>query len=193
MSAFDDLVRAGKVRAVGLSDTPAWYATKAAMLGGPPITALQLEYSLVERSIEPEFVPLAREFGIAVQPWSALGAGFLTGKYTRDGARTTGRGRLTEHTPGRTDHDRRWAVLDEVKAVAAELGATPAQVAMHWVTRQPAIAGTLAGATSPEQLTETLGALRLEPSADQLDRLTAVSAPDLPFPHGILAQLNADL
>ncbi|RSD11550.1 aldo/keto reductase [Amycolatopsis eburnea] len=192
VAAFDDLVRAGKIRAAGLSDVPAWYATKAAMLGGPPVTALQLEYSLIERAIEAEFVPLAREFGIAIQPWGAIGGGFLTGKYTRDGG---GTGRLA--APGdaglRASPGNRWAVLDAVRDVAAEVGATPAQVALHWVTRRPAMPAPLIGARSPEQLAETLGALTLEVTGAQLDRLTEVSAPELPFPHGILARLNAGL
>jgi aryl-alcohol dehydrogenase-like predicted oxidoreductase len=179
VSAFDDLVRAGKVRAVGLSDVPAWYATKAAMLGGQPITAMQLEYSLVERSIETEHVPLAQEFGIAVQPWGAIGGGFLSGKYTRDGSAG---GRLA----GEGHSERRWAVLDVVREIAAAAGCTPAQVAMHWVTRQPAIAGTLVGARTPEQLTDTVGALALDLPAEQLDRLTDVSSPELPFPHSII-------
>jgi aryl-alcohol dehydrogenase-like predicted oxidoreductase len=190
MAAFGDLLGAGKIRAVGLSDVPAWYATKAAMLGGPPVTALQLEYSLVERAIEAEYVPLAREFGVAVQPWGAIGGGFLSGKYTRDGA---GEGRLAEGASYRSLPETRWAVLDVVREVAAEAGATPAQVALHWVTGRPAMPAPLIGARSPEQLAETLGALELDLTAAQLDRLTAVSAPELPFPHGILARLNAGL
>ena len=192
VAAFDDLVRAGKIRAAGLSDVPAWYATKAAMLGGPPVTALQLEYSLIERAIEAEFVPLAREFGIAVQPWGAIGGGFLTGKYTRDGE-GTGRLALPGDAGFRASPETRWAVLDAVREVAAEVGATPAQVALHWVTRRPSMPAPLIGARSPEQLAETLGALTLEVTDAQLDRLTEVSAPELPFPHGILARLNAGL
>ncbi|MGW4527042.1 aldo/keto reductase [Amycolatopsis sp. NPDC004378] len=190
MAAFDDLVRAGKIRAAGLSDVPAWYATKAAMLGGPPVTALQLEYSLIERAIEAEYVPLAREFGIAVQPWGAIGGGFLSGKYTRDGA---GSGRLAEAAAFRSLPDTRWAILDAVREVAAEAGATPAQVALHWVTRRPEMPAPLIGARTTEQLTETLGALTLGLTGAQLDRLTEVSAPELPFPHGVLARLNAGL
>ncbi|WP_206794468.1 aldo/keto reductase [Amycolatopsis sp. MtRt-6] len=191
MAAFGDLVRAGKIRAVGLSDVPAWYATKAAMLGGPPVTALQLEYSLVERAVEAEYVPLAREFGIAIQPWGAIGGGFLSGKYSRDG----GAGRLAD--PGVAAFsalpESRWAVLDAVREVAAEAGATPAQVALRWVLSRPAVPAPLIGARTPEQLSETLGALALDVTAAQLDRLTEVSAPVFPFPHGILARLNADL
>jgi len=190
MTAFDDLVRAGKVRAVGLSDVPAWYATKAAMLGGPPVTALQLEFSLIERAIEAEYVPLAGEFGTAIQPWGALGGGFLSGKYTRDGA---GSGRLTGGAAFRALPESRWAILDVVREVAVEVGATPAQVALHWVTRRPRMPAPLIGARSPEQLAETLGALELDLTDAQLDCLTEVSAPELPFPHGILARLNAGL
>jgi aryl-alcohol dehydrogenase-like predicted oxidoreductase len=186
MAAFDDLMRSGKIRAVGLSDIPAWYATKAAMLGGPPVTALQLAYSLIERAIEAEYVPLAQEFGIAIQPWGAIGGGFLSGKYPRDG---TGTGRLT----GVDVPEERWAILDAVRDIAAEVEATPAQVALHWVTRRPAMPAPLIGARSPEQLTESLGALALTLTDAQLDRLTEVSARPLPFPHGVLALLNAGL
>ncbi|MCR6487994.1 aldo/keto reductase [Amycolatopsis sp. OK19-0408] len=190
MAAFDDLVRAGKVRAVGLSDVPAWYATKAAMLGGPPVTALQLEYSLIERAIEAEFVPLAKEFGVAVQPWGAIGGGFLSGKYTRDGG---GEGRLADGAAFRSLPERRWAILDVVREIATEVDATPAQVALHWVTRRPGMPAPLIGARSPEQLAETLGALTLGLTDAQLDRLTEASAPELPFPHRVLARLNAGL
>jgi aryl-alcohol dehydrogenase-like predicted oxidoreductase len=192
VAAFDDLVRAGKIRAFGLSDVPAWYATKAAMLGGPPVTALQLAYSLIERAVEAEHVPLAREFGIAIQPWGAIGGGFLTGKYTRDGA---GTGRLTgpDASAFRGVPESRWAVLDTVREIAAEVGATPAQVALHWVTRRPSMPAPLIGARSAEQLDETVGALALALTDAQLDRLAEVSAPPLPFPHSILAQLNANL
>ncbi|WP_326952176.1 aldo/keto reductase [Amycolatopsis sp. NBC_01286] len=186
MAAFDDLVRAGKIRAAGLSDVPAWYATKAAMLGGPPVTALQLAYSLIERAIEAEYVPLAQEFGIAIQPWGAIGGGFLSGKYTRDGE---GTGRLE----GADVPEPRWAILGAVREIATEVDATPAQVALHWVTRRLAMPAPLIGARSPEQLTESLGALTLDLTDTQVDRLTEMSATPLPFPHGILAQLNAGL
>jgi aryl-alcohol dehydrogenase-like predicted oxidoreductase len=190
MAAFDDLIRSGKVRAAGLSDVPAWYATKAAMLGGPPITAMQLEYSLVERSIEPEHAALAAEFGIAIQPWGAIGGGFLSGKYRRDDdGRVAGNGRLMNDLYG-GHPERRWAVLDVVREIAAEVGATPAQVAMHWVVRRPGIGGTLVGARSPEQLTDTVGALGLDLSQSQLDRLTEASTPSLPFPHSMFARFD---
>ncbi|GAA3579743.1 aldo/keto reductase [Amycolatopsis ultiminotia] len=183
VAAFDDLVRAGKVRAVGLSDVPAWYATKAAMLGGPPITSLQLEYSLVERVIENEYVPLAVEFGIAVQPWSPLAGGFLTGKYTRTGS---AEGRLTG-----TEHSAyRWDVLDVLREVAGKIDTTPAQLALHWVLRRPGVVSPIVGARSPEQLRETLGALTLDVPQDLLDRLTAAGRTTLPFPHKMIEWLR---
>ncbi len=193
VSAFDEVIRAGKVRAVGLSDVPAWYATKIAMLGGPPVTALQLEYSLVERSIEAEHLPLAAEFGIAVQPWSAIGGGFLSGKYRIEGDRTVGQGRLTDHEATRIRPAQHWATLATVREVAAEVGRTPAQVALRWVISREAVGGTLVGARTPGQLRDTIGALGLELSAEQVNRLTAVSAPTLPFPYGFLAEVNRPL
>ncbi|MQA02995.1 MAG: hypothetical protein GEV07_09815 [Streptosporangiales bacterium] len=98
MATFDVLVRSGKVRAVGLSDVPAWYATKAQLLadrrGWEPVAALQLEYSLVERNIEREHVPAARDLGIGLVPWGPLASGLLTGKYTRGADGPVGDGRL---------------------------------------------------------------------------------------------------
>ncbi|MBB4683091.1 aldo/keto reductase [Amycolatopsis jiangsuensis] len=183
VAAFDELVRAGKVRAVGLSDVPAWYATKAAMLGGPPITSLQLEYSLVERAIENEFVPLAGEFGIAVQPWSPLAGGFLTGKYSRTGA-AEGRLAGAEHSA------HRWAVLDVLRELAGENGATPAQLALHWVLRRPGVVSPIVGARSTEQLRDTLGALALDVPQDLVDRLTEGSRTELPFPYHVFERLR---
>src|SRR5262249_9073970 len=98
MRTLDDLVRAGKGRAIGLSDTPAWYLsrapTRAEWRGWEPIAALQLEYSLVERNIEREHVPAARELGIGICPWSPLASGLLTGKYRRGASGVEGEGRL---------------------------------------------------------------------------------------------------
>lgn len=99
MATFDAVVRSGKVRAVGLSDVPAWYLTKAQLLadrrGWEPVAALQVEYSLVERGIEREHVPAAADLGVAVVPWSPLASGFLTGKYRRGNENTVaGPGRL---------------------------------------------------------------------------------------------------
>lgn len=196
MSTFDSLVRGGKVRAVGLSNVPAWWAAKAQMLarhrGWEPVAALQLEYSLAERSIESEHLPAALNLGMAVVPWSPLANGFLTGKYPRNPAPDSGAGRLA---PGQrwpvtvVPTDRHWRILDALNAVAADVGGTPAQVALNWVTTRPGIVGTLVGATTVEQLDANLDALDLELSPDHLATLDAESrsAPAM-TPHSLFAR-----
>jgi aryl-alcohol dehydrogenase-like predicted oxidoreductase len=193
LATFDALVRAGKVRAVGLSDVPAWYLAKAQVLaagrGWAPVAAVQLEYSLVERHIEHEHVPAAADLGVGVVPWSPLASGFLTGKYARGtGADVAGAGRL-EALAGapflrrRTEQD--WGVLDTLTKIAAELGRSPAQVAINWVTRQHGVVSTLVGARTVEQLTTNLAALEVELTAEQSQRLDAAGRPDLHHPYNL--------
>lgn len=188
MAGFDTLVRDGKVRAVGLSNVPAWYAARAQTLahgrGWTPVAALQLEYSLVRREIEWEHVPAADALGMSVIPWYPLAGGFLTGKYARSGDGVTGPGRLDAgrgYPDTRPHPDRHWAVLDEVRAVAAELERPPAQIALAWLASRPAVASVLAGATSVEQLDANLEAVGLTLTAEQLDRLDRVSRPEAPM------------
>jgi aryl-alcohol dehydrogenase-like predicted oxidoreductase len=193
MATFDALVRDGRVRAVGLSDVPAWWATKAQMVanqhGWEPNAALQLEYSLLQRTIEWEHVPAATNLGLGVVAWSPLANGFLTGKYSTDGA---GEGRLA---PGRgwpmeqpPPSEHAWKVLDVVRQVAGEIGCQPAQVALNWVARR--VTSTLIGVTAPAQLDANLEALRIELSAAQIRALDDVSyqTPTM-FPHNLYARL----
>jgi aryl-alcohol dehydrogenase-like predicted oxidoreductase len=197
MATFDALVRSGKVRAVGLSNVPAWWATKAQMLarhrGWEPVAALQLEYSLVERSLEWELRPAARDLGMAIVPWSPLANGFLTGKYGRQPA--DGAGRLSPGTRWPmpvTPTEQHWRVLDVLRTVAADVGRTPAQVALNWVARRPAVVGTLVGATTVEQLDANLDALTVELSDRQHALLDEVSRPEpAPTPHSLFARLPA--
>ena len=195
MATFDALVRSGKTRAVGLSNIPAWWATKAQTLarhrGWEPVAALQLEYSLTERSIEWEHLPAALNLGMGVVPWSPLANGFLTGKYHRSLA-PTGAGRLS---PDRrwpmavALTDRHWRILAAVNAVAADVARAPAQVALNWVTTRPGVLGTLVGATTVEQLDANLDALEIDLSADQLTALDVEShsAPVM-TPHSLFAR-----
>jgi aryl-alcohol dehydrogenase-like predicted oxidoreductase len=135
MATLDALVRDGKVRAIGLSNVPAWYAAKAQTLaqarGWEPVAALQLEYSLIERTIEQEHAPAAAELGIGIIPWSPLGYGFLTGKYTRTDQGLAGSGRLaTGGWPDERGHpDQHWHILDAVTSASKDISRTPAQVA----------------------------------------------------------------
>jgi len=192
VSTLDDLVRAGKIRHYGFSDTPAWYLTRAQTLaekeGKETLIALQLEYSLVERNIEREHIPAAQQLGIGICPWSPLAGGFLTGKYKREGATGRGEGRL-EKTKGAGNpvfekfNERNWRVLSALLEVSRQLGRTPAQVALNWVATQPGITSTIIGATKLAQLEDNLAALDFQIPAELRNRLDEVSAIEAVHPY----------
>lgn len=193
----DDLVRAGKVRHFALSDVPAWYAARFATLaelrGWERPCALQLEYSLVERGIEDEFVPLGRATGMGIVVWSPLASGLLSGKYkpsrdSRDAVQ--GEGRLAAmaasgNTAFLKFSERNWAIVRELEAVAGEVGRSMAQVALAWVLGRPGIASVIVGATKPAQLDDNLGALELELPRELVARLDAASTRTPPFPYSL--------
>lgn len=193
LQTLGDLVRAGKVRYFGLSDMPAWYATKMATLAAahavPGPVAMQLEYSLVERTIEREYIPAARDLGMSVVPWSPLAGGFLAGKYQRPaaGAAPSGEGRLAGANPfGATKFtDRNWRVLDTLRTVSAEVGRPPAQVALAWVAGRPGIGASIIGASRPEQLRDNIASLEVALTAEQRRALDEASAPEPTFPYPI--------
>lgn len=193
LRAFDDLVTSGKVRYVGLSDVPAWYAARLQTLaeahGRERAIALQLEYSLVERSIEDEFVPLGRELGMGIMVWSPLASGLLSGKYKPSAeAGGDGQGRLdamrdTDNPAFDKFTDRNWQIVSELEAVAGELDRSMAQVAVHWAATQPGIGAVIVGATKLHQLDDNLGALDFEIPAELRARLEAASMPERRFPY----------
>ena len=156
VQTLGDLVRAGKIRYYGLSDTPAWLAMKAATIAAerrvPGPIALQLEYSLVARDVESEHFPAAREGGMGVMPWSPLAGGFLSGKYQR--GNTADSGRLSGANPFGSSKfvDRNWAILDVLQAVSAEFGRPMAQIALAWTLARRGVASTLIGARTVSQL-----------------------------------------
>ena len=193
LDALDDLVRDGKVRYVGVSDTPAWKVAQAQVLaqwrGWAPFVGLQIEYSLLERTVEGELIPMARELGLGVTPWSPLRSGALSGKYTRkdaaqgpQGGRAGAAGLLNEQA---------YAVLDELARIAAELGTTVARVALSWVQGRPGVTSTIVGARSVAQLDDNLQALQVKLSAEQDSRLEALTQPVLNFPAGLLQMTRA--
>ncbi|MGH3167050.1 MAG: aldo/keto reductase [Trebonia sp.] len=183
MRVLDDLVTAGKVRYLGFSDTPAWATAEAATIarfrGWAPIIALQLEYSLLERTSEGELIPMAQAMGMGVLPWSPLKSGFLSGKYSSSasGSVDTARGALVG-TPEQKDYP----VIDTVKEIAAEIGVSPAAVALAWVQGRPGVTSTLIGARRFGQFEANLTALDLTLSPEHEARLTGISAPRLNFP-----------
>lgn len=203
LETMSQVIRAGKTRYWGLSNSPAWYVSKVATLaiasGRPAPIALQYFYSLVNRDVEEEFVPLAAEFGMALQPWSPLAFGLLTGKYDRSAVEAAGprEGGLPrepaqpgKERPGddkRLDGanpfgdslftDRNWAIVAAVQRVARECGESTARVALAWVIQRPGVASTLMGVSKVEQVRDNITALDLDLSAEHLAVLNEASAP----------------
>jgi aryl-alcohol dehydrogenase-like predicted oxidoreductase len=188
---LDDLVRAGKILHVGFSDVPGWYAARAqtwAEVHGlsQPI-ALQLPYSLVERSIEHEFVPLAQTSGLGIVAWSPLAMGLLSGKY-RSGDTASGRLALDASGSGLgLFTDRNIRIVSALEKVAVEVGRSMAQVALNWVTDRPGVASAIIGASRLEQLDENLAALDFALSAEHKIFLNAASAIEAPYPYRLFA------
>jgi aryl-alcohol dehydrogenase-like predicted oxidoreductase len=189
LRGLDDLVSAGKILHAGLSNFPAWRVSWAAAVADArawaPIVGIQVEYSLVERTADRELLPMAEALGLGVAMWSPLGGGLLTGKYRRSSA-----GRLTDwnRLVHREDNDQKVAVVDTVLAIAAETGATPAQVSVAWIRGRATPSVThlpVIGPRSLAQLEDYLGALDVELTAEQLDRLDTASAVVAGVPHGV--------
>jgi len=192
ISTFNDLVREGRIRHYGFSNTPAWYIARAQTLaekqGQERLIALQPEYSLVERNIEREHIPVAQELGIAICPWSPLASGFLSGKYKREGTTGRGEGRLetTKNSPNpvfRKFSESNWRVLDVLLDVSKKLGKPPAQVALNWVATQPGVTSTILGVTKVAQLDDNLGAIEFTIPADFRKLLDDASALELIHPY----------
>ncbi len=194
LQSLGDLVRVGKIRYFGFSDIPAWYAAKSATLATaynlPGPIAMQLAYSLVERSIEREHIFAARECGLGICPWSPLAAGFLTGKYQREGEEASGEGRLIGPNPfgNMMFTDRNWRVLDMLRTVAAQVDRPLAQVGLAWVAAQPGITSPILGASKLEQLHDNLSSLDIRLTPKQLQTLDESSALDPAFPYGIFTK-----
>lgn len=185
MRGLDDLVRAGKVLYVAVSDSPAYIAaeanTLATLRGWSPFIGLQLPYSLLDRAIERELLPMARHWDMAVMPWGLLEAGILTGKFLNQPAEAT---RLN---PDRLNlSEKAGAVVLEVKKIAEETGRSMAQVAINWVRQQQGLIVPILGARSAAQLEDNMAVLEWQLSDDQLERLDAVSRIEMGFPHGFL-------
>lgn len=192
MRTLDDLVRAGKVRHVSLSDVPAWYASRAQAIaewrGYEPVSALQLEYSLVERSIEDEHIPLGIAHGMGIVVWSPLASGLLSGKYRPSQGGDFGQGRLQTMKDSSNPAfvkftERNFGIVAELERVAAEVGRPMAQVAVNWVATRPGVASVIVGATKLHQLEDNLRALEFEIPAELRARLDGASRPAPRFPY----------
>ena len=197
LDVLSSFARQGRIHSIGWSNTTGWQLARimtTARLGGHVVpTVVQPQYNLLDRNIEHEVLPCAMAEGLAVTPWSPLGGGWLTGKYTRD-TRPTGATRLGED-PGRgveaydtRNTDRTWKILETVQQVAERHDRPMPHVALAWLLTRPAVASVIIGARTLDQLSQLLDAATLELGEDDLRLLTQVSAPGvLPYPQGMLA------
>jgi aryl-alcohol dehydrogenase-like predicted oxidoreductase len=184
MRGLDDLVSQGTVHYVGFSDAPAWVVARAQQLAlerdWTPVSAIQIKYTLTERTPERELLPMARALRLGVCVWGPLDGGVLTGKYLDEEE-----GRLT--ATGREVTERQHEVTREVVGVAEELDVSPAQVVLAWVRQQPGQQLPILGATTPEQLRDNLASIDLTLDDGHLRRLDEVSTVEMGFPHDFLA------
>lgn len=210
LETMSALVRSGKIRYWGMSNTPAWYVARIATLavasGRPGPIALQYFYSLVSREIEAEHVPLALDTGLGVMPWSPLAYGLLTGKYDRaavEAAPSRAGGLPNEAANGGVESGdrlnganpfgdtlftgRNWDIVEALKAVAAEVGEPPARVALAWALSRPAVDTVLIGVSRVSQLQDNIGAVALTLSPEHLAALDAASRPELPMVYGLFS------
>lgn len=194
LRAFDDLVRAGKIVYIGLSDTPAWQASRmqaiAELRGWSQFCALQISYSLIERTVEREMIPMANEMGMGVCPWSPLGGGVLSGKYSKADLAPSNSGALLSRKAinamsGRIT-EKNLEIAETTGAIAKELGKTAAQVALAWTLLNPTVCSPVLGVRTLDQLKDNLGALDVDFSPEHIKRLNAVSAVPPVFPMDVL-------
>jgi len=195
MRAFDDLVREGKVLYIGICNAPAWVVAKsntlAELRGWTRYVGLQIEYNLLERTVERELIPVARDQGMTVLAWSPLRSGWLTGKYLPENKSAGGKeARLN------AEMMKDWVSVDEaahqtvreVLAVAKEIGASAAQVALAWLRHRSIAVIPIIGARKLTQLKDNLKSVEITFSPDQLRRLDEVSAVPMGFPHVVLEE-----
>ncbi|MCJ7536901.1 MAG: aldo/keto reductase [Anaerolineales bacterium] len=193
--AFNDLVTAGKVRYIAVSNFKAWQMMKALSVsdrhGWVRFIAAQYQYSLVERNIELEFIDLCLSEGLGIVPWGAIGGGFLSGKYRREESPQDGRLAMmpddTEESWNRRNIDRNWRILDVMDDIVTTYdGLTHSQVALAWLLAQPAVDSVLIGIRTEAQLEDNLRAVEVQLSSDELARLNEVSAQEEGYPYRFL-------
>jgi aryl-alcohol dehydrogenase-like predicted oxidoreductase len=184
LRALDDMIRAGKILYIGISDTPAWIVSRmnaiAELRGWSQFVALQVKYSLLERTVERELLPMARKLDLAVTPWAVIGGGILSGKYNNNKNES---GRAQMHN---SINESNLSIASEVIKIAKEIGCTPSQVALNWVRQQPGVIIPIVGAKTQDQLQENVDCLKYLLNGEQLNKLNELTKIDLGFPHTFL-------
>jgi aryl-alcohol dehydrogenase-like predicted oxidoreductase len=193
LRALDDLVSAGKVLYIGCSNYAAYRLMNSLWLAKTNVwskfVTLQAQYSLLVRDIEREHVPLCRDMGLGILPWSPLANGFLSGKFERGKAPEAGaRLGAKPERMARYDKDKNWAILDAVRAVASEIGSTPSVVSLAWLLAKPQVTSVIFGARTLEQLEANVAAAELALSAKHVEALDKASALDLGYPYQFIGQ-----
>lgn len=194
MQGLHHLVQQGKVLYTGVSNVPAWWIAKAnttaEFRGWTPFSALQIEYSLIERTVERDLIPMAKDYGMAVTAWGPLASGILTGKYRQTGSEEQKR---LDTAPFKDVSERNLSIADEVVKIADETGHSPAQVAINWVRQQDERIIPILGARTVNQLQDNLNCLDFELSEQHINRLNEISAIDPGFPHDFIIRTNRGL
>ena len=196
LRALDDLVRQGKVLYLGCSNYTAYRMVESQWIsktqGLERFVSAQMQYSLVERTIEREHVPVCRDHGLGILPWSPLGGGFLTGKYRKGQAPPEGT-RLEQWKDrfGRFDRERNWTILEAVDRVAEQTGGKPSQVALAWLLRKPQVTSVIFGARTVAQLDDNLGAAALELGDEHVAALDEASAFELGYPYDFIGRVQS--
>jgi aryl-alcohol dehydrogenase-like predicted oxidoreductase len=195
LEALDACVRAGKVRYIGLCNLQAWQIAKSLWIADKRNLArfesLQMYYSIAGRELEREIVPLANDQRLAILPWSPLAGGFLTGKFSRDSKGPEGSRRTKFDFPP-IDRERAFNIIDAIRPIAAEHGASIARVALAWLVQQPHVTSVIIGARTRDQLVDNVAASELKLSASQLETLAKVSALPPEYPGWMLAFQGRD-
>lgn len=191
MRALDDLVRAGEILYLAISNTPAWEVapgnTIADLRGWTPFIALQVHYNLIDRTVERDLIPMAQELGLGVMPWSPLANSVLTGKHNGDQnsqAEESNRGSIVADILP----DRNLAIAAEVQNIAKEIERSPAQVALNWLLQKPGVVSPVLGARTVTHLEDNLSCLDFVLTPEQMQHLDKVSQIELGFPHDFLAR-----
>ncbi|MGB3590471.1 MAG: aldo/keto reductase [Nonlabens sp.] len=193
MRTLDDLVQEGKILHAATSNVPAWYASRAQAIAAhrnyEPLSAFQLEYSLIQRRIEDEFIDLGLQTGAGIMAWSPLGGGLLSGKYKPGIDHQTGvEGRLKHITDtggevDSKDNERNWKIVTALHEVSEEINQSMASVALNWTASQPGVASVLVGATKLPQMEANMKSLEFVIPEDLMQKLNKASAYDKQYPY----------